>query len=74
MHITLTTGHLVESDEVLVGTGRTPHTQDVGLDAVGLEPGAWLRWTTHRVWSRTTGSWWGTGGCTPPVTSTGACS
>ncbi|MFD7994256.1 dihydrolipoyl dehydrogenase family protein [Streptomyces mexicanus] len=42
VHITLTTGQLVEADEVLVAIGRTPNTQDVGLDAVGLNPGAWL--------------------------------
>ena len=41
-HITLTTGQLVEADEVLVAIGRTPNTQDVGLEAVGLRPGAWL--------------------------------
>ncbi|MDF6045435.1 NAD(P)/FAD-dependent oxidoreductase [Streptomyces sp. JH14] len=42
VHITLTTGQLVEADEVLVAIGRTPNTQDAGLDAVGLKPGAWL--------------------------------
>ncbi|WP_408055611.1 dihydrolipoyl dehydrogenase family protein [Streptomyces apricus] len=42
VHITLTTGEEVEADEVLVAIGRTPNTQDIGLDAVGLKPGAWL--------------------------------
>ena len=42
VHITLTTGEHVEADEVLVAVGRTPNTQDIGLDAVGLKPGAWL--------------------------------
>jgi dihydrolipoamide dehydrogenase len=32
----------VTADEVLVATGRTPRTQDVGLDAIGLTPGAWI--------------------------------
>jgi dihydrolipoamide dehydrogenase len=32
----------VTSDEVLVATGRRARTEDVGLEAVGLEPGAWL--------------------------------
>ncbi len=29
----------VEGDELLVATGRTPRTDDLGLDTVGLEPG-----------------------------------
>jgi pyruvate/2-oxoglutarate dehydrogenase complex dihydrolipoamide dehydrogenase (E3) component len=39
-NITLTDGEHVEADEVLVAIGRTPNTQDIGLDAVGLTPGA----------------------------------
>ncbi|MFG2517378.1 dihydrolipoyl dehydrogenase family protein [Streptomyces sp. NPDC048584] len=42
VHITLTTGEQVEADEVLVAIGRTPNTQDIGLDAVGVTPGSWL--------------------------------
>jgi dihydrolipoamide dehydrogenase len=30
----------VHADEVLVGTGRRPRTADLGLDVIGLEPGA----------------------------------
>ncbi|GAY08417.1 NAD(P)/FAD-dependent oxidoreductase [Pseudonocardia sp. N23] len=30
----------IEVDELLVATGRRPNTDDVGLDTVGLEPGA----------------------------------
>ncbi|MGK3208564.1 dihydrolipoyl dehydrogenase family protein [Amycolatopsis sp. MEPSY49] len=40
--ITLTDGEQVEADELLVAIGRTPNTQDIGLDNVGLKPGAWL--------------------------------
>jgi dihydrolipoamide dehydrogenase len=40
--ITLTTGEQVEADELLVAIGRTPNTQDLGLETVGLKPGAWL--------------------------------
>jgi len=40
--ITLTDGEQIEADELLVAIGRTPNTQDIGLEAVGLEPGAWL--------------------------------
>jgi len=35
-------GRTIVADEVLVATGRTPRTQDIGLDTVGLEPGEWL--------------------------------
>jgi len=40
--VTLTDGEQVEADELLVAVGRTPNTHDIGLDAVGLTPGAWL--------------------------------
>ncbi|KOX03131.1 MULTISPECIES: dihydrolipoyl dehydrogenase family protein [Micromonospora] len=42
VHITLTDGEQVDADEVLVAAGRTPNTQDIGLDTIGLKPGAWL--------------------------------
>ncbi|WP_434809971.1 dihydrolipoyl dehydrogenase family protein [Microbacterium sp. bgisy189] len=32
----------VRADEILVATGRTPRTGDLGLDSIGLEPGTWL--------------------------------
>lgn len=38
----LSDGTTLEADEVLVATGRVPRTGDLGLDAVGLEPGSWL--------------------------------
>lgn len=40
--ITLTDGEQIEADELLVAIGRTPNTQDLGLEIVGLEPGSWL--------------------------------
>ncbi|NED84327.1 NAD(P)/FAD-dependent oxidoreductase, partial [Streptomyces sp. SID11233] len=42
VHLTLTTGEVIEADEILVAIGRTPNTQDIGLAAVGLTPGDWL--------------------------------
>ncbi|MEU7752300.1 NAD(P)/FAD-dependent oxidoreductase [Micromonospora sp. NPDC049171] len=42
VHIRTTDGDVLEADEVLVAIGRTPNTQDIGLDTVGLVPGAWL--------------------------------
>lgn len=40
--IELGDGSSVTAEEVLVATGRTPRTGDVGLEAVGLSPGSWL--------------------------------
>jgi dihydrolipoamide dehydrogenase len=37
--LTLEGGAAFTGDELLVATGRRPNTRDVGLDAVGLEPG-----------------------------------
>ncbi|MEU0073538.1 NAD(P)/FAD-dependent oxidoreductase [Streptomyces sp. NPDC006332] len=36
------TGDRIEADEILFATGRSPHTDDIGLDTIGLEPGSWL--------------------------------
>ncbi|MFF0163607.1 dihydrolipoyl dehydrogenase family protein [Streptomyces sp. NPDC005263] len=36
------TGDRIEADEILFATGRSPHTGDIGLDTIGLEPGSWL--------------------------------
>lgn len=36
------TGDRIEADEILFATGRVPHTDDIGLDTIGLEPGSWL--------------------------------
>ncbi|GDY57417.1 hypothetical protein SVIO_080400 [Streptomyces violaceusniger] len=40
--VTLESGEQLEADEVLFATGRAPHTADLGLETVGLEPGGWL--------------------------------
>ncbi|GAA5115159.1 dihydrolipoyl dehydrogenase family protein [Pseudonocardia adelaidensis] len=42
VHITLTDGERIEADELLVAVGRRPNTHGVGLDRIGLTPGAWL--------------------------------
>ncbi|GAA5064951.1 dihydrolipoyl dehydrogenase family protein [Nocardia callitridis] len=42
VHLTLSDGQVVAADEVLVATGRTPNTKDLGLEHVGLTPGEWL--------------------------------
>lgn len=40
--VDLDDGAVIEVDEVMFATGRTPLTGDMGLDTVGLMPGAWL--------------------------------
>ncbi len=35
-------GAAIAAQEVLVATGRTPRTGDIGLDVVGLTPGDWI--------------------------------
>lgn len=40
--ITLDDGTEVTASEVLVATGRSPRSDDIGLDVVGLEPGRWI--------------------------------
>jgi pyruvate/2-oxoglutarate dehydrogenase complex dihydrolipoamide dehydrogenase (E3) component len=40
--VTLDCGDHVVVDEILFATGRTPNTKDVGVETVGLTPGAWL--------------------------------
>ena len=37
--VSLEDGETVTGDELLVAIGRRPHTDDLGLDTVGLEPG-----------------------------------
>jgi pyruvate/2-oxoglutarate dehydrogenase complex dihydrolipoamide dehydrogenase (E3) component len=42
VEIDLSDGSTVAADEVLVATGRTANTADIGLDRLGLDPGSWL--------------------------------
>jgi len=42
VHIALADGRTIDSDEVLVATGRTPNTGDLGLESVGLAASSWL--------------------------------
>jgi dihydrolipoamide dehydrogenase len=37
--VELTDGGAVEGEELLVAVGRKPHTDDIGLDAIGVAPG-----------------------------------
>ena len=40
--LTLAGGDEVRAAQVLVATGRTPRTADLGLEVIGIEPGTWL--------------------------------
>lgn len=42
VRVGLDDGTDLEGDELLVATGRTPNTGDLGLDTVGLPAGSWL--------------------------------
>ena len=40
--VLLSNGQELLADRILVATGRSPRTEDLGLETVGLEPGSWL--------------------------------
>ncbi|WP_411104678.1 dihydrolipoyl dehydrogenase family protein [Streptomyces sp. cmx-4-9] len=40
--VVLEGGETLEGDELLVATGRSPRTRDIGLETVGLTPGDWI--------------------------------
>lgn len=40
--VVLESGERVEADEILFATGRRPSSDDLGLETIGLKPGAWL--------------------------------
>lgn len=42
VHVTLSDGSEVSGDEIFVAVGRRPLTGDLGLEAVGLEPGGFI--------------------------------
>jgi pyruvate/2-oxoglutarate dehydrogenase complex dihydrolipoamide dehydrogenase (E3) component len=46
--VTLTLGdESVTGAELIVATGRTPRTDDLGLDSIGVKPGTWLDVDDH---------------------------
>lgn len=42
VRVALAGGEEVVGDELLVAAGRRPRTEDIGLQAVGIDPGSWL--------------------------------
>ncbi|MFE6174613.1 dihydrolipoyl dehydrogenase family protein [Streptomyces sp. NPDC056464] len=55
--LTLDDGSEQEADEVMFATGRTPATDDIGLDTVGLTPGSWLEVDTTCLVRGVEGEW-----------------
>ncbi|MFD7284719.1 dihydrolipoyl dehydrogenase family protein [Streptomyces sp. NPDC059863] len=55
--LTLDDGDEVEADEVMFATGRTPSTDDIGLDTVGLTSGSWLDVDTTCLVRGVDGAW-----------------
>ncbi|MFB7494382.1 dihydrolipoyl dehydrogenase family protein [Streptomyces sp. NPDC056161] len=55
--LTLDDGAELEADEILFATGRTPGTDDIGLETVGLTPGSWLDVDTTCLVRGVDGGW-----------------
>ena len=47
MTVTLTDGSTVTGDELLVAVGRTPQTEGLGLESIGLEPDGFVEVDAH---------------------------
>ncbi|MBV8932051.1 MAG: NAD(P)/FAD-dependent oxidoreductase, partial [Kutzneria sp.] len=57
VELTLSGGERVVADELLVATGRRPATDDIGIDTLGLEPGAPLAVDDSGLVSTVDGQW-----------------
>jgi pyruvate/2-oxoglutarate dehydrogenase complex dihydrolipoamide dehydrogenase (E3) component len=57
VRITLDDGTIVEADEVVVAAGRHPHTDDIGLETVGLKAGGYLDVDHHQNVRGIDGDW-----------------
>ncbi|MEV7238431.1 NAD(P)/FAD-dependent oxidoreductase [Streptomyces sp. NPDC051020] len=55
--LTLDDGSDLQADEVMLATGRTPATDDIGLDTVGLTTGTWLDVDTTCLVRGVDGTW-----------------
>lgn len=55
--VVLDGGERLTADEVLYATGRSPRTEDIGLETVGLEPGSWLETDDGCVVRGVPGGW-----------------
>ncbi|MGI5258058.1 dihydrolipoyl dehydrogenase family protein [Streptomyces angustmyceticus] len=55
--VLLDSGDEIVADELLIATGRSPRTEDIGLDTVGLTPGSWLDVDDSLRVTGVTGGW-----------------
>jgi pyruvate/2-oxoglutarate dehydrogenase complex dihydrolipoamide dehydrogenase (E3) component len=55
--LSLSNGKTLFADQILVAAGRMPRTQDIGLESVGLKPGAWLDVDDSMRVKEVAGSW-----------------
>ncbi len=55
--IALSSGQTLFADELLAATGRQPRTEELGLETVGLKPGAWLEVDDSMRVKGVTGGW-----------------
>ena len=49
--------HELVVDEMVVAAGRTPRTDDIGLDTIGLQPGGYMTTDDHLTVSDVDGDW-----------------
>jgi pyruvate/2-oxoglutarate dehydrogenase complex dihydrolipoamide dehydrogenase (E3) component len=54
---TLDDGTLIVADEILVAAGRTPNTDDIGLETIGVSPGGYLDVDDHQAVRGVPGDW-----------------
>jgi dihydrolipoamide dehydrogenase len=53
----LSNGKILFADQVLVAAGRSARTQDIGLESIGLKPGAWLNVDDSMRVKEVSGGW-----------------
>lgn len=57
VRLALSDGAVLHADELLLAAGRAPRTDDLGLETVGLRPGAWLPSDDTYTVPGVTGDW-----------------
>ncbi len=60
--LSLSNGKALFADQILVAAGRLPRSRDIGLESVGLKPGAWLDVDDSMRVKDVTGGWLYAGG------------
>jgi dihydrolipoamide dehydrogenase len=55
--VRLSDGDTVTADEIVVATGRTPNSEDIGLETVGLDPGGAVTVDDHMTVTGVAGDW-----------------